>query len=145
MDGPTIPRVPSLRTSVPVRDSRSGFDLFGGTQRSFGEAVRVLKTPVHAPRANAFCERLIGTMRRECLDRMIPVGENHVRRISQERVRHYNRGRPHSSLGPGFPEPLQAKVPTKVHRHRLPKGYRVSAKSVLGGLHHEYRLGREAA
>ena len=107
--------------------------------------VRVLRTPVRAPRANAFCERLIGAIRRECLDWMIPVGENHVRRILREWVRHYNRGRPHSSLGPGIPEPLQAKVPARVHRHKLPKGYGVNAKTVLSGLHHEYGLEKEAA
>ena len=107
--------------------------------------VQVLKTLVRAPMANAFCERLVGTIRRECLDWLIPVGEAHLRRILREWVAHYNRGRPHSSLGPGFPEPLQAKVPAGVHRHKLPNGYRVVSKSVLGGLHHEYGLEREAA
>ena len=107
--------------------------------------VRVLKTPAHAPKANAFCERLIGTIRRECLDWMIPVGERHLRRILKEWVRHYNRGRPHSSLGPGIPEPIQATVPASVHRHKLPEGYRVTARPVLGGLHHEYSLEKEAA
>ena len=110
-----------------------------------GIAVRVIRTPVRAPSANAFCERLIGTIRRECLDWMIPFGEAHLRRILREWTIHYNRGRPHSSLGPGIPEPLQAKIPTSVHRHELPKGYRIIEKSVLGGLHHEYGLETEAA
>ena len=66
--------------------------------------LTVLKTPVRAPQANAFCERVIGTSRRECLDFMIPLGERHVRAILREWVRHYNRGRPHASLGPGIPE-----------------------------------------
>ena len=79
-----------------------------------GFGVRVLKTPVRAPKANAFCERLIGTIRRECLDFLIPLGEGHLRRILREWVGHYNRGRPHSSLGPGIPEPPQAKVPAGV-------------------------------
>jgi transposase InsO family protein len=64
--------------------------------------LTVLKTPARAPQANAFCERVIGTIRRECLDFMIPASERHVRAILREWVRHYNRGRPHSSLGPGF-------------------------------------------
>ena len=106
--------------------------------------VRVVRTPVRSPKANALCERLVGTIRRECLDWMIPVGERHVRRILREWVRHYNRGRPHSSLGPGIPEPIQA-IPASVHRHKLPKGYCVGANSVLGGLHHEYSLEKEAA
>jgi transposase InsO family protein len=65
--------------------------------------LTVLKTPVRAPQANAFCERLIGTIRRECLDFIIPLNERHVRRLLREWVAHYNRGRPHTSLGPGFP------------------------------------------
>jgi putative transposase len=67
-------------------------------------ALRVLKTPVRAPQANAFRERVIGTIRRECLDFMIPTSERHVRAILREWVSHYNRGRPHASLGPGIPE-----------------------------------------
>jgi putative transposase len=66
--------------------------------------LRVLKTPVRAPQANAFCERVIGTIRRECLDFMIPTSERHVRAILREWARHYNPGRPHASLGPGIPE-----------------------------------------
>jgi hypothetical protein len=58
---------------------------------------------------------------------------------------HYNRGRPHSSLGPGLPEPTRESVPASDHRHELPAGQRVEKRSVLGGLHHEYRLVREAA
>jgi hypothetical protein len=60
-------------------------------------------------------------------------------------VLHYNRGRPHSSLAPGVPEPNQDRVPASDHRHKLPAGYRVVKTSVLGGLHHEYRLVKEAA
>jgi len=110
-----------------------------------GFGVRVLKTPVRAPKANALCERLIGTIRRECLDFLIPLGEGHLRRILREWVGHYNRGRPHSSLGPGIPEPPQAKVPAGVHRHRLPAGDSVKSMPILGGLHDEYRLEKEAA
>lgn len=63
----------------------------------------------------------------------------------REYVGHYNRGRPHSSLGPGIPEPIQAKVPAGPHRHKLPKGHRVISTPILGGLHHEYSLKKEAA
>jgi len=44
-------------------------------------SLRVLKTPVRAPQANAHCERFIGTARRECLDWMIPLNERHLRRV----------------------------------------------------------------
>ena len=110
-----------------------------------GFGVRVLKTPVRAPKANACCERLVGTFRRECLDFLIPLSEAHLKRILREFVRHYNRGRPHSSLGPGIPEPSQAKAPAGPHRNKLPAGCRVRSMPVLGGLHHEYWLEEEAA
>jgi len=63
----------------------------------------------------------------------------------QEWGLHYSRGRPHSSPGPGIPEPSQDGVAGSDHRHRLPAGYRIVKRSVLGGLHHEYRLVKEAA
>src|SRR5205807_9642638 len=62
--------------------------------------LRVLRTPVQAPKANAYCERLMGTIRRECLDYVIPLSEKHLRTIMREWVAHYNQGRPHASLGP---------------------------------------------
>ena len=67
--------------------------------------VRGLRTPVQAPTANACCERLLGSLRRECLDYLIPFSEEHLRRILRVWAVHYNRGRPHASLGPGLPEP----------------------------------------
>ena len=110
-----------------------------------GFGIRVLKTPVRAPQANAFCERLIGTMRRECLDFLIPIGEGHLRKILREWVGHYHRGRPHSSLGPRIPDAPQAKVPAGPHHHKLPTGFLVTSTPVLGDLHHEYGLEKEAA
>jgi putative transposase len=107
--------------------------------------MHVLKTPPRTPTANAFCERLIGTVRRECLDYLIPVNERHLKLVVKEFVCHYNRGRPHSSLGLGIPEPPEAKVPAGPHPHKLPAGYRVESTPVLGGLHHEYWLEKEAA
>jgi putative transposase len=102
-------------------------------------SLRVLKTPVRAPQANAFCERLIGTARRECLDHVIPLHERHLRKILAEWVPHYNRGRPHASLGPGIPEPPTLTV-APLAGHHLPQRHKVAAKPILAGLHHEYRL-----
>jgi putative transposase len=98
---------------------------------------------VRAPQANAFCERLIGTIRRECVDWVIPLNEEHLRTILREWVAHYNRGRPHASLGPGIPDGTA--VAPVLQRHRIPDSHRAVAKPVLGGLHHEYRLERVAA
>jgi putative transposase len=107
--------------------------------------VRILRTPVRAPQANSVCERFGGTLRRECLDYLIPINERHLKMAIKEWVLHYNRGRPHSSPGPGVPEPNQDTVPASDHRHKLPAGYLVVKTSVLGGLHHEYRLVKDAA
>jgi hypothetical protein len=106
----------------------------------------VLKTPVQTPVANAICERVIGTMRRECLDFMIPLSERHLYGILNEWVTHYNESRPHMSLGPGIPESIQTlPMPRKTHRHRMPSGQRIVARPVIGGLHHDYWLEKDAA
>ena len=108
--------------------------------------LKVLKTPVRSPQANALCEWLLGTLRRECLDFMIPLTEHHLRRLLNEWVPHYNGGRPHMSLGPGMPQPpASLPAPLQIHRHRLPVHLHVVARPILGGLHHEYRLEAKAA
>jgi transposase InsO family protein len=107
--------------------------------------VRILKTPMRAPKANAFCERLVGTIRRECLDFLIPLGERHLKRLLTQWVAYYNHARVHSSLGPGVPDPIRPSPPMSGHRHRLPAGYVLRRKAVLGGLHHEYWLEKVAA
>jgi putative transposase len=104
--------------------------------------MSVLKSPPRCPKANAICERVIGTMRRECLDWLIPLSELHLRSILTEWVVHYNRGRPHSRLGPGVPDPPECLTALRKSesRHRMGEGIGLLAKSVLGGLHHEYFL-----
>jgi hypothetical protein len=94
-------------------------------------------------KANAVCERVIGTVRRECLDWLIPMSELHLGSIVREWRTHYNHGRPHTALGPGVPDPPRKhEVDPKVEtRQRLATGAPVLAKSVLGGLHHEYSVG----
>ena len=101
--------------------------------------LRVLKSPLRSPKANAICERAIGTIRRECLDWLIPMSEGHLRAILRDWRTHYNGSRPHMTLGPGFPDP-----PALTSRHdsgqRLGGRLMVRARSVLGGLHHDYFL-----
>jgi putative transposase len=101
--------------------------------------LEVLKTPAHVSQANTFCERVIGTIRRECLDFVIPMTEHHLRAILREWVSHYNRGRPHSSLGPALPDPPSDRVVAS-NGHQLPSEHRVVVTPILGGLHHEYSL-----
>ena len=104
--------------------------------------VKVLKSPPHSPMANAICERVIGTIRRECLDWLIPLSASHIRSILKSWVPHYNTGRPHMALGPGVPDPPTAthRISSSRSRHRLREGFTVSANAVLSGLHHEYFL-----
>jgi putative transposase len=133
------------RFLIHDRDSIFSSELDKETESTFG--LRVLRTPARSPQANAYCERLIGTVRRECLDFLIPLNERHLRRTLQSWVVHYNRGRPHASLGPGIPEPTpDRRLPKRQHeRHRLPPDCEIRVVDILGGLHHEYRLNRSAA
>lgn len=121
---------------LPDRDRIFSASLEESIQRL---RVTVLKSPPRSPKANAICERLIGTIRRECLDLLIPMSEAHLRALLTSWVGHYNRGRPHMSLGPGAPDPPSISTPpqTPEPRHRIDAAL-VHAKSVLGGLHHKY-------
>lgn len=108
--------------------------------------LRVLKTPYRAPKANAVCERLIGTLRREVLDWVIPLNENHLRRLLKSWIAHYNGGRPHMSLGPGVPDPPPSiPVALQSNLHSVASGFHVVTRPILGGLHHEYGLVLDAA
>ena len=104
--------------------------------------LKVLRSPVASPKANAICERIIGTIRRECLDWMIPLSEAHLRAILREWGAHYNTGRVHSRLGPGVPDPPPATVALAKteSRHRLAANTLVTSRAILRGLHHEYWL-----
>lgn len=101
--------------------------------------IKVLKSPPRCPQANAICERVIGTIRRECLDRMIPLSEAHLRFALKSWIARYNGGRPHVALGPGVPDPPDSTLLlNRYSRHRREESYAVLAKPILGGLHHEY-------
>ena len=63
-----------------------------------GFGLKVLKTPVRSPMENAYCERVVGSIRRECLDYRIPLNARHLKRILREFITHYNRHRPHSAM-----------------------------------------------
>jgi transposase InsO family protein len=104
--------------------------------------VKVLKSPPRSPAANAICERVIGTIRRECLDWLIPLSESHLRSTLKSWIPHYNTARPHMALGPGVPDPPLTNLghPHPNSRHRRGESYAVRANPILGGLHHEYVL-----
>ena len=95
------------------------------------EGIRVIKTPVRSPRANAYAERWVRTVRTECLDRMLILGRGHLERVLREYVGHYNRRRPHRGIDLGVP------TSAAVLETPLPSA-RVIRHDVLGGLIHEY-------
>jgi putative transposase len=108
--------------------------------------LQVLKTPPQSPQANTLCERLLGTLRRECLDFVIPLTEGHLGHILHEWAAHYNTGRPHMALGPGILQPPpHVPVPPHGYRHQIPGHLQVIAHPILSGLHHEYQLQEKAA
>ena len=125
-----------LTTSIKflIRDRAGQFtDSFDAVFQS--EGIRILASPPQAPRANAICERIIGTLRGERLDRLLIVNEHHLRRVLTEYLRHYNTARPHRALGQLTP----AQAPTRPPEINLAE-YRIRRKQVLGGLTHEYQI-----
>ena len=96
------------------------------------EGVRVIKTPIRAPRANAFAERWVRTVREECLDAVLVFGRRHLMAILREYAGHYNERRPHRSLALHPPEPSS-------EARASPPCLTPDRRDVLGGLIHEYQ------
>ena len=95
------------------------------------EDVKIIRTPVRAPRANAFAERWVRTVRSERLDWLLVVGRRHLESILRAYAEHYNTGRPHRGLGLLTPDQRPAPPPWAC-------GARVGRRDILGGLIHEY-------
>jgi putative transposase len=98
------------------------------------EGIRILRSPPQAARANAICERMIGTLRRELLDRLLIVDEHHLRRVLTEYLRHYNAARQHRALGQLTPAQAGTQPPEPIDL----ADHRIRRKQVLGGFTHEY-------
>ena len=98
------------------------------------EGIRIVASPPQAPRANAICERVIGTLRRELLDRLLIIDEQHLHRVLTEYLMHYNTARPHRSLSQLTPDQAETCPPEPVNLAE----HRIHRKQVLGGLTHEY-------
>jgi putative transposase len=97
------------------------------------EAITVIRAPIAAPRAKAHAERWVGSVRRECLDRVLIVSRRHLERVLHEYVNHYNAHRPHRSLEQQRPIPKPPPPASDYDR-------RVRRRDRLGGLLHEYEL-----
>jgi len=123
------------RVRFLVRDRDAKFTAsFDEVFRS--ERIRIIRTPVRAPRANAFAERFVGTIRRECLDRMLIRTRRQLELVLAEYVDHYNTHRPHRSLDQTAPlSRPRCRPPTSP-----PDATQLRRSDRLGGLIHEYEL-----
>jgi putative transposase len=113
-----------------IRDRDSKFTAAFDTVFS-GNGTRVIRTPVRSPRANSYAEGFVGTLRRECLDHMLILGEWHLRSVVAEYARHYNGHRPHQGL--------QQEPPLREPGQIVDITARIERRHVLGGLISEYR------
>ena len=114
------------RFLIRDRDRKYG-QAFDRVAKSSG--IKIIETPVKSPQANALCERFLGSVRRECLDHVIVLGQRHLRRTLLLYADYFNKNRPHQGLAQKIPDrPL---VDTDTNRE-------VVAAPVLGGLHHHY-------
>jgi putative transposase len=123
-----------LRNATPFGEGpryliRDNDSKYGPSFARVAVGIEVLRTPYRAPRANAICERFLGSLRRECLDHILILGEGQLRRTLKEYVRYFNHARPHQGIAQSIPCPPES----------LPHSGRVISLPVLGGLHHDYR------
>ena len=125
-----------LREATPF-DQRSRF-LIRDNDRKYGagferlaaaSGIRILRTPIRAPRANVTCERFLGSVRRECLDHVLILTEAHLRRVLKEYTAYFNHARPHQGLEQRVPQLVATTSPAQ-------RGGTVIALPVLNGLHH---------
>jgi putative transposase len=119
------------RFLVRDRDSKFTRD-FDEVFRS--EGIRVIKAPVRAPKARAHAERWVGSVRRECLDRLLILGRRHLQHVLAAYVRHFNEYRPHRALGQRPPLSDRQPLADVIDLDRLRR------RDLLGGLIHEYQL-----
>jgi putative transposase len=125
---------PQVRFLIHDRDAKfpRAFDALLGSKM-----VKVIRTPVQAPNANAHMERWVGSVRRECLDRLLIISRRQLEHVLRAYVRHYNRGRPHHALDLRPPDPSTR---SPLGAQLTPRALQVNRRDLLGGLIHEYEL-----
>ena len=114
-----------------IRDNDSKFGpSFARVATTSG--IKLLKTPFHAPRANAVCERFMRSVRQECLNHLLILHERQLKRILDAYVAYFNQARPHQGMAQQIPEPSRSALSS----HQA--GEKVIALPIMGGLHHDY-------
>jgi len=96
-------------------------------------AIEILKTPFHAPRANAICERYLRSVRQECLDHLFILHKKQLQRVLNQYISYFNHARPHQGIQQQVPEP------SKSSHSSHQTGDKVIAIPRVGGLHHDYQ------
>jgi putative transposase len=120
-----------VRFLIHDRDSKFS----GGCDQVFtSEGIAVIRTPVRAPNANAHAERWVGSVRRECLDRLLIFSRRQLEHVLRVYTCHYNQHRPHRALALCPPEQANGN-PTTLRAPAYPK---LNRTDLLGGLIHEY-------
>jgi transposase InsO family protein len=123
--------VASVQPETVIRWQRAGFRLvwtvFSSQIRSPG--IQEVKIAPRSPWQNPYVERLIGTLRRECLDHVVVLNDAHLRRVLRAYLAYYHEARTHLSLGKDTPEPRSVERPDRG---------RILATPMIGGLHHRY-------
>ncbi|KPL20565.1 MAG: hypothetical protein AMJ93_11560 [Anaerolineae bacterium SM23_84] len=125
-----------LREATPFGERprfliRDNDNKYGPSFARVAAEIEVLRTPCRAPRANAICERFIGSLRRECLDHFLILGERHLYRVVKEYKEYFNHARPHQGI--------EQRIPCQPERPEAPPASgKVASRPVLRGLHHNY-------
>jgi len=122
-----------IRPQFLIRDRDSKFSQ-ESDEVFRSEGIHVIKAPVRAPKARAHAERWIGSVRRECLDRLLIFGRSHLHHVLVTYIRHHNQHRPHRALGQRPPLSSNQPLAESIDLDRLRR------RDLLGGLIHEYRL-----
>jgi putative transposase len=117
-----------------IRDRAGQFTSSSGAVFT-AQSTRIPASPPQAPRANAICEQMIGTLRRELSGRLLIANEHHLRQVRTGSMVHYNTARPHRALGQLTP----AQAPTRPPQINLAE-HQNRRKQILGGLTHDYQI-----
>jgi len=113
-----------------IRDNARKYST--GFERA-ASGITILRTPIRAPKANAVCERFLGSVRRECLDHVLVFDERHLQGVIKEYIAYFNAARPHQGISGQTPIPSTSADPQSASNSQI------VAFPVLGGLHHDYR------
>jgi putative transposase len=125
-----------LRNATPFGEGprfliRDNDRKYGASFDRVAAGINVLKTPYKAPKANAICERFLGSLRRECLDYVLILSERHIRQVVQEYKQYFNNARPHQGI--------EQRIPCQLERPGTPPvNGKPASRPVLSGPHHHY-------